>query len=303
MRLDTRYLDTFLAVCELGGITRAANQLHLTQPAVSHRMNILERQLHVKLFERQGRKIILTNAGRRLQKISTRYIEEISTLHTELIHKDSEMRETLRIGSVSGFGRYILFPILCMPGFNHLRLHLTYPTAIEIFDEIENGAYELGFVYHKKMSHSLQFKMVYQEELVLIAANKMLSNLPKLDNLNNYGVLPFITYDESDYVFGKWFDAIFCRQPRTTPSLHHFEELEEVIVMIAGGEGVSIVPDYVVSSKVLENKISVLHPFKKSCYNQVYAVTRTEDITNHTIKLLLNEIKKKTPEMPELESE
>lgn len=297
MRLDTRYLDTFLSVCEMGGIARAANQLHLTQPAVSHRIKVLERQLHTKLFEHQGRSLILTQAGRRLQKISTRYLNELSTFHTELIHKNSEWRETLRIGSVSGFGRYILFPFLCMPDFNHLRLHLTYPTADEIFEEVENGAYELGFVYHRKMSHTLKFQIVYQEELVLITAKELVSKLQQFKDLNNYSAFPFITYDESDYVFGKWFDAFFGRQPRTIPSLHHFEELEEVIEMILHGEGISIVPDYVVSSEVSENKLLVLRPFKRKCNNQVYAVTRTENITNHTIEVLLAKIQKKEPHL------
>jgi DNA-binding transcriptional LysR family regulator len=165
---------------------------------------MLEQQLNTKLFEHRGRKIILTAAGRRLQKISMRYLEELSTFHTEFIHQNSEVRETLRIGSVSGFGRYVLFPLLCKEDYRYFRLHLTYPTALEIFREIEEGAYDIGFVYHKKISNLLRFQTVYKEELVLLAAKDTAHDLPELDNLNNYGVLPFITYDESDYVFGKW---------------------------------------------------------------------------------------------------
>ncbi len=294
MRLDTRYIDTFLAVLETGGITRAAEQLCITQPAVSHRIRMFERELDIRLFKHQGRKIVPTNAARRLEKICRRYLNDLSAFHSELFQPEGKIRETVCIGSVSGFGRFFLFPLLCTPDFSHLRLHLNYPLARDIFRDIEEGDSQLGFVYHKKLSHRLTFQPVYKEELVLIVSPQRHFDVDDFGNVNSYHNMPFITYDESDYVFGKWFEANFGKQPRTITSYHHFEELEEVITMVARGEGLSIVPDYTVSKELINHEIEIIRPTKNICENQVYAVTPANMIMSKSLIDLIDRIKSLT---------
>ncbi|NIO48579.1 MAG: LysR family transcriptional regulator [Candidatus Aminicenantes bacterium] len=294
MRLDTRYIDTFLAVLETGGIARAAEQLCITQPAVSHRIKMFERELNIRLFKPQGRKIVPTDAARRLEKICRHYLNELSAFHSELFRSDGKTRETICIGSVSGFGRFFLFPLLCAPEFSHLRLHLTYPLARDIFRDIEEGNYQLGFVYHKKLSHRLIFHPVYNEELVLIGSPQRHFEAADFTDVNSYQNIPFITYDESDYVFGKWFESNFRKQPRTIPSYHHFEELEEVIAMVVRGDGLSIVPDYTVSREVKNHEIEIIRPTKNICYNQVYAVTPANMTIGKTVINFIERIKSLT---------
>jgi DNA-binding transcriptional LysR family regulator len=294
MRLDTRYIDTFLAVLETGGIARAAEQLCITQPAVSHRIKMFERELGIRLFEPQGRKIVPTDAARRLEKICRRYMNELSAFHSELFQSDGKIRETICIGSVSGFGRFFLFPLLCAPEFSHLRLHLTYPLARDIFRAVEDGDYQLGFVYHKKLSHRLIFHPVYKEELVLIGSVQKHFEAADFTDVKSYQNIPFITYDESDYVFGKWFESNFRKQPRTIPSYHHFEELEEVITMVTRGDGLSIVPDYTVSREITNHEIEIIRPTNNICSNQVYAVTPANKTMDKAAINLIERIKSLT---------
>ena len=291
MRVDIRYLDTFLTVCESGGISKASFQLHLTQPAVSYRVKMLERQLKLKLFEPRGRSLVLTPAGQRLKNLSQRYLEDLSAVHTEMIQDADAGRETIKIEAVSGYGRYVLFPVLCEPEFSRYRIHLAYPTAIDIFKEIEEGVYDLGFVYHKKTSHLLEFQTVYQEELVLVCRGELRKKLTDPQNLENYEAYPFITYDESDYVFGKWFDSVFGRIPRNTPSIHHFQELEEVMTMLGKGQGLTIVPDYVMRAKDWRKGLVVIRPMGKRCVNSVFAVTRAGASRPRLIGNLLERLK------------
>ena len=62
--MDTQSLQAFLAVADSGSFSRAAEQLHLTQPAVSKRIAVLEGQTDARLFDRIGRRVSLTEAGR-----------------------------------------------------------------------------------------------------------------------------------------------------------------------------------------------------------------------------------------------
>lgn len=291
MRTEIRYLDTFLTVCESEGITKASVQLHLTQPAVSYRIKALERQLNLKLFEPKGRRLVLTPAGQRLKNLSQRYVENLSVIHSEMLQEAGADREAIKILAVSGYGRYVLFPVLCEPEFSRHRIHLAYPTAIDIFKEIEEASSDLGFVYHKKTSRLLEFQTVFLEELVLICPNELQKRLPDPGDLENYRVYPFITYDESDYVFGKWFNSVFGRIPQNTPSIHHFQELEEVMTMLGKGNGMTIVPDYVRQAKDWRKGLTVIRPLGKKCMNSVFAVTRAGTRRPRLVADLLERLK------------
>jgi LysR family transcriptional regulator, cyn operon transcriptional activator len=85
---------------------------------------------------------------------------------------------------------------------------------------------------------------VYDEELVLIASPAMRGTLDvsSLARLEGFESLPFVTYQEGDYVFGRWFDGNYGEQPSALRSVAQFSELEEVIDFVRRSKGLSIVP-------------------------------------------------------------
>ena len=64
--MDLRHVRTFVTVAELGTVSSAALRLHTAQPALSRQIGDLERELDVKLFDRVGRRLVLTSAGEQL---------------------------------------------------------------------------------------------------------------------------------------------------------------------------------------------------------------------------------------------
>lgn len=80
--IDLRNLETFLWVARLGGFRLAAEQLHTTQPAISARIALLERDLDVRLFEDRPRRHVLTASGLELMH----YAERILALREEMVH-------------------------------------------------------------------------------------------------------------------------------------------------------------------------------------------------------------------------
>src|SRR5262249_23269075 len=79
--LNYHHLLYFWAVAREGSIVRACTQLHLTQPTISGQLRTLEKRLGTKLFERQGRNLVLTDDGRLIY----RYADEIFSLGRELL--------------------------------------------------------------------------------------------------------------------------------------------------------------------------------------------------------------------------
>ena len=294
---DTRFLRAFYAVCTEGGFARAAVRLHCTQPAVSYQVRTLEHDVGAPLFERGGRRAVLTPAGRRLLEFCRRYFPEYAQLAAELARGAPARAEPLRIAAVSGFGRYVLFPALTtfLAGESPpTRLDLRFRTAVEVLRLVEDGDVDLGVVYLPKVSNHLTFRALRDEELVLIAAPAMQrGDLAgrKLARLETYETVPFVTYLEGDYVFGRWFDAHFGAQPARTSSVHHFDELEEVTATVALGSGASVVPLDSVRAAVRRREVRVIRPVRgRRCVNQVFAVTRAGAFVRPEIESLLAEL-------------
>lgn len=71
--MDTQHLQAFVAIAEIGSFSGAGERLHLTQPAISKRIALLEEQIKAKLFDRVGRQVVLTQAGNLLLKKRQRF--------------------------------------------------------------------------------------------------------------------------------------------------------------------------------------------------------------------------------------
>jgi DNA-binding transcriptional LysR family regulator len=291
MDVELKYLAAFAAVCEEGGFNKASQKLHLTQPAVSYQVKMLERQLGTRLFERAGRNLVITPEGRMLRAYCRRFFSEFAHIRTQF-KQDLTLAEPLRIASVSGFGRYVLFPLLCH-GRRHLRIDLRFPLEVEVLLMVERGDCDLGFVYEIRVSNYLQFHPVYREELVLVASTLLEKDGLDFKRLKTYETLPMITYEEGHYVFGQWFETYFQKQPSSTTSAHHFEELEEVVEMVRLNRGLSIVPDHVVASAIESGQLQVIKPVnRKSCANTIFAVTRSGASIRSEIDEIIDSLQK-----------
>ena len=110
--MDTQNLQAFLLVAETGSFSLAAEQLHLTQPAVSKRVAQLEEQLDGKLFDRIGRNIGLTEAGKALLPHAKRIQQELRLAVQSVHDLDGEVSGALRLATSHHIGLHRLPPLL-----------------------------------------------------------------------------------------------------------------------------------------------------------------------------------------------
>src|SRR5690554_952038 len=164
---ELAYLEAFRAVCDAGGFTAAAARLGLSQPAVSYQIRRLEQLLGAKLIERSGRRLVLTPEGRRFRGFADRVFADLARARSEVA--DAWRDEPLRLGSASGFGRYVLLPALLALRAERpsdvREVRLQYDAADVVLDRLEAGEYEAAFVYKRVVSNVLIYERVYDEEL------------------------------------------------------------------------------------------------------------------------------------------
>jgi DNA-binding transcriptional LysR family regulator len=141
-------LKTFLAVAGAGNFTRAAQQLYLSQPAVSQHVLALERQLGRKLFDRRGRTLVLTLAGRRFASYAQAVLQETEAMQADLQALDDPLQGVVTIGAIHSVGVYVLPTAIATFQHRHpaVRVELKIGNTEQVVDELLRGTLDLAIL-------------------------------------------------------------------------------------------------------------------------------------------------------------
>src|SRR6266568_6063356 len=117
--MELRQLHYLRYIARASGFRRAADELDMSQATLSEQIKLLEQELGVRLFERGGRNLVLTEAGKTLLERAERVLEEVKTAHEEMLEFAHLDRGQLIVGTMTGNGPFWL------PGFlaAFMRLH------------------------------------------------------------------------------------------------------------------------------------------------------------------------------------
>lgn len=146
--METQNLLAFVRVAEAGSFSAAAEQLHLTQPAVSKRVAALEEQLAVKLFDRIGRQIRLTEAGRVLLPNAYHILQTVKETRRHLADLSGEVAGELSLATSHHIGLHRLPPILkeFVRQYPDVDLELSFLDSEKAYGEVLSGAVEVAVI-------------------------------------------------------------------------------------------------------------------------------------------------------------
>lgn len=146
--MDTQSLQAFLAVADSGSFSRAAEQLHLTQPAVSKRIAVLEGLTGARLFDRIGRRVTLTEAGRVLLPRARQILVMVDDSRRALGNLSGDVGGSLTLATSHHAGLHRLPPLLkaYTRSHPHVRLDLHFLDSEQAYQGVLDGELELAVV-------------------------------------------------------------------------------------------------------------------------------------------------------------
>lgn len=146
--MDTVSLQAFLAVAKTGSFSHAAEQLFITQPAVSKRIASLESELDTRLFDRIGRTVSLTEAGRALLPRAQRVIVEIEDSKRAVTNLTGKIEGRLSVGTSHHIGLHRLPPVLrnYTQRYPDVELDLRFMDSEQACAAVLHGDLEVGIV-------------------------------------------------------------------------------------------------------------------------------------------------------------
>ena len=200
--MDTQALAAFIAVAESASFSRAGEALHLSQPAISKRIAALEDQLHSPLFDRVGRRIGLTDAGRALLPYAKRAMQDIEDGRRALSHLSDTVSGRLSIGTSHHIGLHRLPPVLraFARKFPDVDLDIHFMDSEIACQEVLAGKLELGIVTmpSQPLPH-LEMRLIWPDPMAVVVSPHHPLARRKNVKLADLAAHPAVLPDEATY--------------------------------------------------------------------------------------------------------
>ena len=168
--MELRQLHCFRAVIEEGGFNRSTTRLHMTQPAISYQIKLLEADLGMPLFYRLSRGISPTEAGRVLYQHALKIEESVHQARQALERLSDGVAGEVRIGTVNSVGIYFLPPVLqnLRGKYPSARPTVLYRNSYEIVDALLANRVDVALVANPQPDRRLAYQTVLEEDVSLV---------------------------------------------------------------------------------------------------------------------------------------
>ncbi len=169
LEINFHHLTVFHAVARNLSFSRAAEQLYISQPALSRQVQELEKAVGARVFHRQGKRISLTDAGRRVYDYAQRLLDLTDELEQAIGELEDVARGHLRLVASSTTGVYVLpaFLGLFRGRYPEIEISLHVSNSQQAAAAMVQDGYHLGFVSMEIEAPGLQWQTLGTDELVI----------------------------------------------------------------------------------------------------------------------------------------
>jgi len=234
-----RLLRTFVAVAAEGSFAAAAPRVALTQAAVGQQMRLLESELRRELFTRQGKAVVLGDAGRELlpqvRRLVALYDQMLATAPAT-----EPMAGTLNLGAVVSAVRPLIQATLALKARHPaLELHVSAAKSIELLARVRSGELDAAILVREPgpSQAGLAWTALYAEPMVLLVP-RALGDQPPRTLVQQH---PFIRFDRTQHT-GRLVERTL-RQLRAKPlEFLELNAIESIVELVRSGLGVAVLP-------------------------------------------------------------
>lgn len=252
--MDIPALKAFVAVAEHGSFSLAAAQLRLTQPAVTRRIQLLEEAAGSRLFDRLGRQVLLTEAGRTLLPRALQVLALLDDTMQELQDLAGEVQGQLRLLTSHHIGLHRLPGVLreYKQRYPQVKLNIRFLNSQETHQRIVDGEGDLGITTQEPGELPLVRRDIWIDELqVVVAPGHPLSQRTTLV-LKDLAAYPAILPDARFYT-GRLVRELFEQKgvPLRLDEDLSTEYLETIKALLGIGESWSVLPQTMLDAQLI----------------------------------------------------
>ncbi len=193
-----RRLQVFATVARLLSFTKAAESLHMTQPAVTFQIRQLEEYFNTRLFNRTHNRINLTEAGQVVKEYADQVLQLYKEMDNEIRIITGEIQGPLIVGASTTIGEYFIPEMVgaYQRQFPGVKVRLNVANTNNIIHMVENNQIDIGIVEGSVNNKSLLTQVIWDDELVVVCGIDHPLSESKSVNLDDLTEHPFIGREE-----------------------------------------------------------------------------------------------------------
>ena len=270
--MDLKEVRSLLALADLGSISRAAERLHLSAPAIHKQLKTLEEELGVCLYEKIGRTLQLTQAA----EVLIPYLQDMLAQHDSALAALDEFkamkRGLVRIGT--GPSSYIIPNILKKLRRSHPGIEVLIETGNTpvLLDHLKQGSIDFASIVSLDLAEGRDFSVVatWDFELVIVSHSRQSFGRPHLADLRKQRFILFRKGSRMEEVVDRYF-AAHDFQPKVAMRVDNPESIKG---MVASGLGLALLPFWVVHKEVREGRLCIIRQTDAPLYSKIALIQR-----------------------------
>lgn len=278
MHIEFRHLRTIKAIYENGGLAKAADQLHITQSALSHQIKGLEDQAGVELFVRRSKPMKLSAAGMRLLRLAERILPEIDAMQVEFSGLRDGKSGRLHIAIECHACFEWLFPVLeqFRRSFGDVDVDIRPGLAFDALPALLRQEVDLVISSDPEEIDGVEFIELFDYKAVFVAASAHPLAKKGFIEAEDFRGETLITYPVERTRLDV-FSQLLIPAKVEPANIRQVELTAVILLLVASNRGVSVLPDWVVR-EVKYSSDYVTRPLTKGgITRRLYAAIRSED--------------------------
>jgi len=291
--VDTQHLQAFVAIAESGSFSGAGERLHLTQPAISKRIALLEEQVKAKLFDRVGRQVVLTQAGNLLLNKATNILNEVTAAQRAIADLKGDVTGKLSIATSHHLGLHYLPPYLreFSTSYPQVKLDLHFLDSEHAYHEILLGRFDIAIItLALEQDTRINTNEIWQDQLKFVAAPThalaTLENLRLADLSPHQAIMPDINTYTTRVI-----KELFDREGQSLDITMVTNHLDTIKMMLSIGLGWGVLP-----SSLIDNQLKVLDVSHPPLTRSLGCIHHNQRSLNNAARLFLEQLKASVPQ-------
>ena len=290
-KIGLQRIGVFAAVAQTGGFTAAANRLDLTKAVVSQQVRRLEKELGVELLVRTTRKVVMTEAGRRLYEQATPLLGELDQVLSAVQRESDALQGTLRVTATNDYLELVLGAHLAAFGAMHPQLRVELVASdrrLDLIAERIDVAFRIGWLRESSMratqlSEFKSYVVAAPSYLRSIDAPTHPQDLAQLDWLELTLLPTPLTLDFKGPTGQRSKVRVRSRYSSNSP--------QTLLTLARSGAGVTVATDFSVAPDIASGKLVRLLPRWSLPRGGVYAVYAAVKKPSTKVRALVDFIK------------
>lgn len=286
------HLETFSKAAELGSFSQAAKALHLSQPAVSQRIQTLEKLLKKQLFRRSGGRVILTDAGKTLYEHAQRILDLHRQARKEVTGQEVPPTGDLFLAASSIPGEHLLPDLVSRfrQKYPHIRVHAEVSDSLRVIRQVERGEASLGLVGRKTDNRHLIFHFLARDQMVLVVPPDHPLSRKRRVSVKQLCSYPLVLR-ETGSGLRHCFEKSLAKAGLSVTDLNLAAELgsnEAIREAVLRGLGVAVLSGYAVQKELQLGRLVTLKVNGLKCDREMFVVQDDRKVTPMPARLFLH---------------